>query len=95
MTSYPMGLGFIVQVAKEWIFVAADICRVSTTGVKMALLGWIGGIWHVSFQHNALSLRFRIRIGDGYGRLQRLGVRVQRLSEYLVPIPHLYNAPQV
>jgi hypothetical protein len=89
VTGDHMGKLFTPQVAKRRIFIPAFLSGIGAPWMKVAAWWGLGRIGHISLKYNSLASCFHIRVRNGHGRLQRLGIRVQGLFKYLIPLAKL------
>jgi len=73
----------------------AGVLGDGAAGVKVASYRRVGGAGHVTLQDNALALLLDHRVGDGYGRQQRLRVGMQRTGVQRVAVGQFDDLAQV
>ncbi|MNN97799.1 hypothetical protein D3C81_2170350 [compost metagenome] len=80
-------------IAKDRSLRLADFNSKGTAGMEFTAGRRIGGTWNIPFQYDPLPLK----PGNRYGhrREQRLGVRMQRMPEQLVPGSRFHHRAKI
>src|SRR6266545_2467786 len=85
----------VAAVDELGLLLGADLLRLEATRSEPAATGRVGGAGDVTVEHDVLALALLDRVGDGYGRYQRLGVGVDRPPVQLVAVSDLDDLAEV
>ena len=89
---YLVGIGSLTG---HRFFLVTNLLCILAAGMKPTTGGWVGWVWYIAAETDALSLTLLFRVGYWNGGNQGFGVRVLRFSVQILGWTQLDNLAQV